>query len=44
MTTARERYEDKTKVVTFRVPREVHKELEAVKARTGLSNADLIRL
>jgi len=44
MTTARERYEQKTKVVTFRVSWEVYKELEEIKARGGLSYADLIKL
>lgn len=44
MTTARERYEAKTRVVTFRVHQEVFDQLEEVKARAGLSNADLIKL
>jgi len=44
MMTARERYEAKTKVVTFRVSNEVFHRLEEVKAKTGLSNADLIKL
>lgn len=44
MTTARERYEQKTKVVTFRVSLEVFKELEEIKAKGGLSYADLIKL
>jgi predicted transcriptional regulator len=44
MTTARERYEQKTKVVTFRVHQEVYEQIEEVKARTGLSNTDLIKL
>jgi len=44
MTTARERYEQKTRVVTFRVSNEVFKELERIKAKSGLSNADLIKL
>jgi len=44
MTTARERYEVKTKVVTFRVSSEVYKELEEIKAKGGLSYADLIKL
>ncbi|MBT9142676.1 MAG: hypothetical protein DDT29_01070 [Dehalococcoidia bacterium] len=44
MTTARDRYEDKTRVVTFRVPRELYERIEAVKANTGLSNTDLIKL
>ena len=44
MTTARERYEKKTRVVTFRVHQEEYEQVEEVKARTGLSNADLIKL
>lgn len=44
MTTARERYEQKTKVVTFRVSLEVYKELEGIRAKGGLSYADLIKL
>ena len=44
MTTARERYEAKTKVVTFRVAHEEYHQLEEVKVKTGLSNADLIKL
>jgi predicted transcriptional regulator len=44
MATARERYEAKTKVVTFRVPSEVYDQMEEVKARTGLSNADFMKL
>lgn len=44
MTTARQRYEQKTKVVTFRVSLEVFAELEEIKAKGGLSNADLIKL
>jgi hypothetical protein len=44
MTTARERYEQKTKVVTFRVPQQVYQQIEEVKGRTELSNADLIKL
>lgn len=44
MTTARERYEQKTKVVTFRVSNEIFDQIEGIKARTGLSNADLIIL
>jgi vacuolar-type H+-ATPase subunit I/STV1 len=44
MTTARERYEQKTKVVTFRVPNETYDQIEDAKAKTGLSNADLIKL
>ena len=44
MTTARERYEQKTRVVSFRVSSEVFDQLEQVKAGTGLSNTDLIKL
>ena len=44
MTTARERYEAKTKVVTFRVNHELYGELKTVTVETGLSFADLIKL
>jgi hypothetical protein len=44
MTTARDRYEAKTKVVTFRVRNEEFQQLEEIKSKTGLSNADLIKL
>jgi len=44
MTTARERYEKKTKVVTFRVHQEVYDQIEEIKAKTMLSNADLMKL
>lgn len=44
MTTARERYEGKTKVVTFRVDQEVFRQLEEVKAKSKLSYADLVKL
>ena len=44
MTTARERYEKKTKVVTFRVSQEMAREIADMKTNTGLSNADLIKL
>jgi hypothetical protein len=44
MTTARERYEKKTKVVTFRVSQEMAREIAEMKTNTGLSNADLIKL
>jgi vacuolar-type H+-ATPase subunit I/STV1 len=44
MTTARERYEAKTRVVTFRVSQKEYQQLEEVKAKTGQSNADLIIL
>jgi len=44
MTTARERYEAKTKVVTFRVDRELFHQLEEVRAKTGLSYSNLVKL
>ena len=44
MTTARERYEAKTRVVTFRVHQELYDELMKVKTETGLSFADLVKL
>ncbi len=44
MTTARDRYEAKTKVVTFRVNHELYNELGRIKADSGLSFADLIKL
>lgn len=44
MTTARERYEKKTKVITFRVTRELAQQIAEAKATTGLSNADLVKL
>ncbi len=44
MTTARERYEAKTKVVTFRVNHELYGELKTVTVETGLSFTDLIKL
>ena len=44
MTTARERYEAKTRVVTFRVHQELYDELRKVKTETGLSFADLVKL
>lgn len=44
MSTARERYEDKTKVVTFRVSKELYEELEGIRGKAGLSFADLIKL
>jgi hypothetical protein len=44
MTTARERYEQKTRVVTFRVSNEIFNQLEDIKAKSGLSNADLVKL
>ena len=44
MNTARKRYEAKTKVVTFRVNRELYDELKKLKAKSGLSFADLVKL
>ena len=44
MTTDKKRYEQKTKVVTFRVSNEIYDQIEDAKAKTGLSNADLIKL
>jgi len=44
MTTARERYEAKTKVVTFRVHQELYDDLARVKTKTGLSFADIVKL
>jgi len=44
MTTSRKRNEKKTKVVTFRVADEMYDQIEDTKVKTGLSNADLIKL
>jgi len=44
MTTARERYEAKTKVVTFRVSQELYDDLEEIRGKADLSFADLIKL
>ena len=44
MGTARERYEAKTKVVTFRVDWELFHQLEEVRAKTGLSYGNLVKL
>jgi len=44
MTTARERYEAKTKVVTFRVNQELYEDLEQVRNKAGLSFTDIIKL
>ena len=44
MTTARERYEAKTRVVTFRVHQELYDELSKIKTETGLSFADLVKM
>jgi len=42
--TARDRYEAKTRVVTFRVASELYEELSKIKSDSGLSFADLIKL
>ena len=44
MTTARERYEAKTRVVTFRVNEELYDELKEINAESGLSFTDLVKL
>ena len=44
MTTAKERYEAKTRVVTFRVRQELYDELKKIKVKSGLSFADLVKL
>ena len=44
MTTARERYEAKTKVVTFRVHQGLYEDLKKIKTETSLSFTDLIKL
>ena len=44
MTTARQRYEQKTRVISFRVQSEESDCIEEVKTQSGLSNADLIKL
>ena len=44
MNTARKRYEAKTKVVTFRVNHALYDELKKLKAKSGLSFADLVKL
>lgn len=44
METARDRYEAKTKVVTFRVASELYEELSRIRVDSGLSFADLIKL
>lgn len=43
MTTARQRYEAKTKVVSCRVQLEEYDQLEEIKVKTGLSNGDLLK-
>ncbi len=44
MTNARERYEAKTKVVTFRVNHELYGELKRIQVESGLSFADFVKL
>ena len=44
MSTARERYEAKTRVVTFRVSQELYEDLEEIRKEANLSFADLIKL
>ena len=44
METARDRYEAKTRVVTFRVSHELYDEVSRIKADSGLSFGDLIKL
>jgi len=44
MKTAREHPEKKTKVVSSRVTNQIYDQIEDIKAKTGLSNADLIKL
>ncbi len=44
MTTARERYEAKTRVVTFRVHQGLYEDLKKIKTETSLSFADLVKL
>jgi len=44
MTTARERYEAKTRVVTFRVHQKLYEDLKKVKTETSLSFADIVKL
>jgi len=44
VTTSRKRYEQKTKVVTFRVSSKTYDQIGDAKVKTGLSNADLIML
>jgi hypothetical protein len=41
---ARERYEAKTKVISFRVPLDAFDQIEEVKTETGVSYTDLIKL
>jgi hypothetical protein len=44
MSTARDRYEARTKVVTFRVSQELYRELKKVQTESGLSFADFVKL
>ncbi len=44
MTTARDRYEAKTRVVTFRVHQGLYEDLKKIKTEISLSFADLIKL
>ena len=44
MTTSRKRYGQKTIVVSFRVSIETYDQIGDAKVKTGLSNADLIKL
>ena len=44
MTTARERYEAKTRVVTFRINQELYEDLDEVRKEADLSFTDLIKL
>ncbi|MBT9147891.1 MAG: hypothetical protein DDT32_01658 [Syntrophomonadaceae bacterium] len=41
---AKDRREGRTRVVAFRVPRELYEEIEEVKAKAGLSITDLVKL
>jgi len=44
MSTARDRYEARTKVVTFRVSQEFYNQLKNVQTESGLSFADFVKL
>jgi hypothetical protein len=41
---AQERYSQKTRTVSFRVPNELYDELEAIKAKNNLSYADFVKI
>jgi Arc/MetJ-type ribon-helix-helix transcriptional regulator len=41
---AQQRYSQKTKTVSFRVPNELYDELEAIKAKANVSYADFVKL